>query len=558
MSFRYHVLFVAIVILFLLNVGRLFYWQIVKAEKLIDLAKFQYNALSKATPKRGKIKTSDGFPLVANKISYVVFANPREIRDKNNVLDVLSPILKEDTASLSSKMSLDKSWVSLKKNIDIKTKQEIEKFNLKGIGFDQRFSRFYPEASMAAQLVGFVGGNDSEQKGYFGLEGYYDRLLRGKEGYISEIHDALGNPILLKRQENLKGTDGSNIILTINRSIQFLVEEKIKKGIEKYGASGGMVGIMDPRSGDILAMASFPSFLPNNFQEYDQNLYKNPFISNTFEPGSTLKPIIMASALDANLITPFTRCPICYGPVQIGEYSLHTWNDKYYKDTNMIDVIKHSDNTGMVFVAQKLGVDRMISYLDRFGIGKMTDIDLQGESLSPLKPRNTWYGVDLATTGFGQGISVTPIELLVAFSSLANKGELMQPRVVKATESPNGEIFEIPSKVKGHPISQNVAKIMTEILVNAVEKGEANWTKLKGYRIAGKTGTASIPVAGHYDPDITITSFIGFAPADDPKFAMLVILDKPVTSIYAAETAAPVFFDIARDLLSYYGISPNE
>jgi cell division protein FtsI/penicillin-binding protein 2 len=407
--------------------------------------------------------------------------------------------------------------------------------------------------------VGFVGKSESGQdKGYVGLEGFYDRLLKGKEGYVVELHDALGRPILSKRIDRTSGSDGGSLSLSIDRSVQFLAEQKLKDGIEKYDALGGMVGIMDPATGDIIAMASFPSFAPSKYWEYDESLYTNPFITNTYEPGSTLKPIIMASALDAGLITPQTKCNVCGGPITVSDYDLHTWNDKYYKDTNMIEVIQHSDNTGMVFVALKLGVDRMISYLTRFGIGKLTDIDLQGETAASFKRRSAWYEVDLATTGFGQGISVTPIELLTAFSGLANEGKIMQPRVVRAFENANGETLKIPVKVKGNPISAKTAKVMTEILVNAVEKGEAQWTKLKGYRIAGKTGTASIPVAGHYDSANTITSFIGFAPAQKPKFVMLVILNKPTSSIYAAETAAPLFFDIAKDLLSYYGIPPSE
>jgi cell division protein FtsI/penicillin-binding protein 2 len=358
--------------------------------------------------------------------------------------------------------------------------------------------------------------------------------------------------------DSARSPDGSNLALSLDRSVQFLAEQKLKDAIVRYGALGGMVGIMDPKTGGIVAMASFPSFSPQKYWEYDESLYTNPFITNTYEPGSTIKPIIMASALDSGLITPQTKCNICGGPVAVSGYDLHTWNDKYYKDTNMIEVIQHSDNTGMVFVALRLGVDKMISYLTRFGIGELTDIDLQGEIAPTLKPRSAWYDVDLATTGFGQGISVTPIELLTAFSAVANEGKIMQPHVVKAFENSNGKTLQIPIKVKGSPISAKTAKVMTEILVNAVEKGEAQWTKLKGYRIAGKTGTASIPVAGHYDPKNTITSFIGFAPAEKPKFVMLVILDKPRASVYAAETAAPIFFDIAKELLSYYGIPPSE
>ncbi|MDP2637871.1 MAG: penicillin-binding protein 2 [Candidatus Levybacteria bacterium] len=559
MKWRYSFVFIFLVVLFLSVIMRLFYWQVVKAEMLSELAQFQYNGVIKVLPKRGEIKTSDGFSIAANKVSYLLFANPTEIKDKPQFAKILSPLLDVSVASISSQLIPDKLWVPVKSGITASRKDEIEKMNIPGIGFEEHFTRFYPEASTAAHLLGFVGKGDAGQdKGYVGLEGFYDRLLRGKEGYGIELRDALGRPILSKRIDKISGSNGGNLILSLDRSVQFLVEERLKAGIERYGASGGMVGIMDPKTGNIIAMAANPSFSSQKYWEYEEILYRNPFISDSYEPGSTLKPIVMASALDAGLITPQTICDICDKPVFVSGYELHTWNDKYYKNTNMIDVIRHSDNTGMVFVAQKLGVDRMISYLTRFGIGSMTDIDLQGETSPPLKPRSAWYDVDLATTGFGQGISVTPIELLTAFSALANNGIMMQPRVVTAFENENGEITRIPVKVKANPISEKAARIMSEILVNAVDKGEAQWAKLKGYRVAGKTGTASIPVAGHYDPSKTITSFIGFAPAQDPKFIMLVILNKPTTSIYAADTAAPLFFGVARDLLSYYGIPPSE
>lgn len=559
MKWRYPFVFIILLVLFGLVIARLFYWQVVKAEMLSELAKSQYGGLVKIFPKRGEIKTSDSFPIVTNKVSYLLYINPTQIKDKNTTVRTLSSLLDMTTASISARLLPNKLWVSIKEGIEASQKEKIEKMRIPGVGFEENYSRFYPEASTAAHLVGFVGKNDSgEDKGYVGLEGFYDRYLRGKEGYAIELSDALGKPILSERIERTSGSDGGNIILSIDRTVQFLIEQKLKEGIEKYKAQGGMIGIIDPATGNMIAMTASPSFAPQNYGEYEESLYKNPFITNTYEPGSTLKPIIMASALDANLITPQTKCDICGGSVRVSDYDLHTWNDKYYKNTNMIEVIQHSDNTGMVFVALKLGVDRMISYLTRFGIGSLTDIDLQGESSPSFKPRDSWYEVDLATTGFGQGISITPIELLMAFSALANEGQMMQPRVVTAFENANGEVVKVPSKVKGTPISAKTAKIMTQILVNAVDKGEAQWAKLKGYRVAGKTGTASIPVAGHYDPTNTITSFIGYAPAEKPKFVMLVIIDKPTSSIYAAETAAPLFFDIARDLLSYYKIPPSE
>lgn len=556
MTGRLRFTLIVLTLFFSLVTLRLFYWQIVKTEELSLMGQSQYGRIVTLTPQRGEIKTSDGFPIAANKISYLVFANPKEIKDKKNVGLKLSSVLEIDKATISASLNQDRFWVSLG-SFDIKTKERVEKLNLPGIGFEQQSSRFYPEASMAAQLVGFVGKNkEGSPKGYFGVEGYYDRLLKGKEGVGIQIHDAFGRPILAEASQKSSKIDGSSLILTINRSIQFLVEKRLKDAIENYQASAGMIGVIDPKTGDILAMSSFPSFEPANYQDYDEKLYKNPFITDMYEPGSSFKPIVMSSAFEAKVIKPQTKCPICAGPVYIGGYEINTWNNKYYKDTNMVEVVQHSDNTGMVYVSQKLGLDKMLSFLEKFGIGDLTGIDLQGEIAPGLKPKNSWYKVDLATVGFGQGISVTAIELMNAISTIANLGKRMEPHVVSAIETPNGRV-RIPPKVLGSPISPETAKVMTEIMVNAVNKGEAQWTRLKGYRIAGKTGTASIPIQGHYDPDKTITSFVGFAPADDPKFVMLVVLNKPTTSIYGSETAAPVFFSIAKDLLNYYKIPPD-
>ena len=473
---------------------------------------------------------------------------------------VLSGILKIDEASISAQLSQDLFWVPISRGLDSEVKEDIDKNKFVGVGFQQEFERFYPEASMAANLLGFVGKDESgNSKGYFGLEGYYDRLLRGKSSSAVQINDAFGRPILA-RVENEKafGTDGDSLTLNINRSIQFIAEKKLKEGIEKYGASGGMIGIIEPKTGKVLALAKFPSFDPKAYNKYSDDLYKNSFISNLYEPGSTFKPLVMSSAFNEKLLTPKSKCTICSGPVTVGGYDLHTWNDKYFPNSTMLEVIQHSDNTGMVFAAQKLGLDRMISYIDKFGIGKITGIDLEGEVAPEIKEKNDWYAVDLATTGFGQGITVTPIELLSAFSAIANNGVMMEPHVVGSIVDVNGKRSQILPKEIGRPISPTTAKVMTQVLVNAVEKGEAQWTKIDGYSVAGKTGTASIPIEGKYDPNKTIASFIGFAPANDPKFVMLVIFDRPTAKIYGAETAAPIFFSIAKDLFSYYEIAPTK
>lgn len=556
---RLRIVIVIFTITFIVIILRLFYWQVIRAEELSALGNAQYGKSVKIEPVRGEIRTSDDFPIASNKISYLLYANPKQIRDKNSVSAFLSNTLFIDQASVSAQLDQDLFWVPIQRGINEKIKKEIEERKITGLGFEQEFQRHYPEASMAAHLLGFVGRDEQgSSKGYFGIEGFYDRILRGREGKAIQIRDALGRPILARvNSEKSFGTDGGSLVLNIDRSIQYLAEKKLKDGIERYGASGGMVGIINPKTGAVIAMAAFPSFEPKNYEVFSDEEYKNPFVSNLYEPGSTFKPLVMSGAFNEKLLKPASKCPICSGPVSIGGYEIKTWNDKYFPSSSMLEVIQHSDNIGMVYTAKTLGLDKMISYLDKFGIGKLTGIDLEGETASSLKPKDQWYEVDLATTGFGQGISITPIQLLVAFSAIANDGVIMEPQVVSSIIDNSGKTTKINPKKVASPVSSSTAKVMKEVLVNAVENGEAKWTKLEGYRIAGKTGTASIPIEGKYDPEKTIASFIGFAPANDPKFVMIVILDKPTSAIFGSETAAPIFFSIAKDLLSYFGVAPD-
>lgn len=560
MSWRYRFVLFFFVFLFFLVIARLFYWQVVRAQELTALGQAQYGRQIKLTPIRGEILTSDGFAIAANKLSYLVFANPKEVKNPEQQAEILSPFLKMESATLSALLNLDdKYWVPLKPQVDRVTKEKIQSLKVPGIGFEEQAIRFYPEASTGAKILGFVGKDDvGEDKGYFGLEGFYDRQLRGKSGVAVQIHDAVGQPILAKMNDHVGKVDGRDFTLHIDRTLQFMLDTELKKGIESYGAAGGMAAIINPKTGGIIAMSSFPTYDPREYQKYSDTLYKNPFITDTYEPGSTFKPLVMAAALEEGLVRPDTPCNICAQPVEIGGYTIKTWNNKYYENSTMTEVIQHSDNTGMVFVSKLLGLDMMMDYFTKFGIGEMTGIDLQGEVTPQMRERDQWYPIDLATASFGQGITVTPIELLTAFTAIANGGHRMEPHVVASVQTPEGEKIEILPNELGKPVSSKTARIITEMMVNAVEKGESKWLKPKGYRVAGKTGTAQIPVAGHYDANKTITSFVGFAPADDPKFLMLVVVDRPTTSIYGSETAAPIFFRVAKNIFTYYGIPPTE
>lgn len=542
---------------------RLFYWQILRADYLQSQADNQHLTDTKIDAVRGNIYFSDGSILTASKPAFNLFGLPKEITHEEKILVsyTLAKILSQSSDNIdpSAKLLLDQLeqdlyWVPLKKNISVDQKKQIERLNLKGIGFDQDSSRFYPEGSSSAHLLGFV---NSEDKGNFGLEGYFDGELKGVSGLVRHEQDALGLPILIGNFFTNAARNGKNLTLYADRSIQFMVERALKAGIQQYGARAGSVVVMDPNTGGILAMASFPNYDPAKYFDYPREYYRNSVVADQYEPGSTFKVLVMAAALNEDLVKPDTHCNSCSGPVSIGGFAIRTWNDRYYPDSTMKDVIVHSDNTGMVFVARKLGLDKFYYYLDNFGFGQPTNIDLQDESSPDIRPKNNWREIDLATASFGQGIAVTPIQMVTAVSAIANGGNLMEPHVVKEVAD-EGKSFMIKPKVVRRIIKDAAAQVIKEMMVAAVEEGEAKVFRLKGFRVAGKTGTAQIPVAGHYDADKTIASFVGFAPADKPKFVMLVRYDEPSASIFGAETAAPTFFEIAKQLLLYYKIAPTE
>jgi cell division protein FtsI/penicillin-binding protein 2 len=438
-----------------------------------------------------------------------------------------------------------------------KTKKEIERLSLNGLGFEMGDKRFYPEASLAAQLLGFVGYDENGQKkGYFGLEGYYDQELKGKPGKRFFEQDALGRPIPLSEEIEERAISGRDLYLNIDRTLQFLSEKHLAEGIKKTGASSGWVAILDPGSGAVLTMAAYPSFNPGEYYLTETDNFRNPLVSLVFEPGSIFKVITMASAIDTGAVSLGEICPKCAGPRTIGEYTIKTWNEKYYPNSSMTEIIVHSDNVGMVYVMEKLGRDRFLDYLGRFGFGQRTGIDLQGEMESPVKEKGQWREIDLATASFGQGIAATPIQILSAIAVIANGGELYQPQVVGKISDITRQINIEPVK-KRRVISRETSEAVTAMMIEMVEQNNTQKLKPPGYRIAGKSGTAQIPVKGSYTTDRTITSFIGFAPVDSPRFVMLVTLKEPKNSMWAEATAAPIWFKIAEEIFRLWKIKPD-
>jgi len=533
-----------------LLVARLFFWQIVKAQELSDSRQTQLTKSDILEANRGKILASDKSPLATNTQNFRLFVEPKKL--SKNVSELLD-ILKETPSSQSAienviaAVKSEKSWYGISDNISNDTKIKIEKLNLSGLGFDQLNKRIYPEGSPSAYITGFVGRDEiGLPKGYFGLEGYYDRELAGIPGRRVRESDVKGAPILLGSNTYVPSQDGKDIETSIDRTVEFIAEKHLKNGIEKFGASGGTVTILDSQTGQVLSMVSLPSYNQEDYATLDTTKLRNPIVADTYEPGSTFKVVVMSSALDAKVVSPESICTICSGPVEISGKFIRSWDNNYYPNSTMSDIILHSDNVGMVFVGRKLGKEKMLEYIKKFGFGQSTNIDVQEETDAPLRKDSEWRELDISTTAFGQGIAVTPIQMVSAVNVIANRGKYTHPSIRKKSAVEFKSI-----------ISDSAASDMKNMMVNGVENGAVKIYKPKGYFIAGKTGTAQVPIEGHYDKDRVITSFVGFAPANNPKFTMLITLIAPQNGLWGSTTAAPIWMDIARELFRYYQIPPS-
>jgi cell division protein FtsI/penicillin-binding protein 2 len=532
---------------------RLFFLQVIYSPS----SKSAYLKTNKLNPIRGRIYDQKNQSLVLNQNSYQLYVEPKKVEDKDRLLRLLSESLEVEEASISPKLNMSKEWVAIASGLTQEQKDKLDKLNLKEIGFDYQTKRFYPEASLSAHILGFLGkDNEGEDVGYLGLEGFYNRDLRGLPGFVETERDIAGRPILIGVQQRVEPENGRDLILTIDKNIQEISKRRLLEGLEKYKAKKGCVITADPKTMAILSLVCLPDYDLEKYYLFNENFYKNLAISDLYEPGSVFKPLIVAAALEEKRIKPNDTYNET-GQVSVGEYNIKTWNDKYEGKISMTRILEKSSNVGMVYIGEKLGNKKIYNYLEKYGFGQNTGIDLEGEASGYLKPQNNWYPIDYATVTFGQGIAVTPIQMIRAFASIINGGDLMKPYIVHKIVSDN-KTTEIKPKVERKIVSRSTSDIIRKMLVSTVENAEAKWDRPKGFSVGGKTGTAQVPIKGFYDASKTIASFIGFAPASDPKFLTFVVLYEPQTSIWGSETAAPLFFEIAKDLIVYYNISPTQ
>lgn len=571
-NFRIYFLFLFFFLLGAAVIGRLFYLQVKKYDYFNELAARQHINEMVLEAKRGKVFFSDGFNVLAgNQGTEKIAVAPREVKDFQRLAEILAKIFKKKEEEIFKKISnKNDPWIEIG---EVPFEKAEALYNFEGVYFESDFKRYYPQGEIASHVISFC---NFEKEGQYGIEEYYDEKLRGQDGFWRGVVDAKGEKILSPFNRVQDPIDGVDLVLTLDFNIQVFIEKKLKEMIEKYEARGGTIIVVQPKTGEILGMASLShisslqNFNPNKYnlvKKEEVDVFKNPAISIPYEPGSIFKPITMAGALEENVVSPQTTY-IDKGQVKIGNFTIKNADLKAHGEQTMTEVLEFSLNTGAVFVQQKLGSAKFTEYVQKFGFGKATGIDLAGEAIGSidniLNPQSQKKLIEYANASFGQGISATPLQIVRAFSAIANGGEMVKPFIVKKIIFPDGKVEEIQPQFQGNVILPETASRTTAMMVSAVKNGYGKKAGVEGYLIAGKTGTAQAPWAyfgvqkkGYSDK--TIQSFINFAPAFKPEFILFLKMDGQTKGPrFSADSLAPIAKEINQHLFTYFGISPEE
>lgn len=530
---------------FILVLFRFFYIQIIIGPELKEKALTQTYKLEKTIPSRGKIFSSDNFPLVLNQTNYQLsLYKPNLKEDINSILSKIEEVhsqFKEDDQVLIKLIrdNPNQKWVTFNSYFN---KQQKDQLQQDGLTFEKIETRYYPEKDLAKNIIGLVAKNQQGYNiGYGGLEGYYQKQLQGKTGFTWSPQDATGKTILTKKNWNSTAIDGRDLHTTINRSIQFQVENELKNGVEKYDADSGTITVMDSQNGGILAMATFTAT-----SSATPSATKIAPISDLFEPGSIFKPLIIAIALDSKSISPDFICEQCNQSLTIGQYTISNWDGQTHPDSTLRDIIKNSDNIAMSHIIRKIGLDKFLEYYQKLSLNQKTGIDLQGESKITIK--KNWPEIDLATASFGQGIVVNQINMLQAFNTIANDGILLRSHILDYSIDKEGNKINHKFNQKKQVFKKETINEIKSILKYAVENGSVNSLKPSDIEVCAKSGTAQIAIKGNYTDSSTIASYIGFSPCDNPKFTMIVTINNPKSSPWGSSTAAPIWFNLASKI----------
>jgi len=553
--FKVRIIFITVLLFFcfIFIVGRMFQLQVLKKEQLYKLAAQQHHVQIPLVPKRGTIYDNKGNELAVSIEVDSVYADSRKIIDVERTAKELSSVLQIDEEELRERLKNRKTFEWVQRKISPKEVAELKTLSLPGVYFLKENRRFYPNMELAAHIIGFVG---LDSKGLEGIEFQYDALLNGKGDVWTLERDARGCEIVMDGVPVEREDYHRNVFLTIDKHIQHVAETELSHSVQKWGAKGGMVIAMDPLTGKILAVASYPSFNPNQFIQYRPKSWRNRAISDTFEPGSLFKAFLAAAALEEKVVRPLDSFFCENGSYTVYDRTIHDHSRHGWLTFQQI--IKFSSNIGASKVGEKMGRERFYRYITSFGFGEKTRIGLPGEGKGIVHHPRYWPPVALDTISFGQGISVTGIQLTVALSAIANGGSLMRPYVVERITDEKGEVVQsFQPEVVRRVISEETAKKVIALLKATTEKGGTGEEAVPaGYEVAGKTGTAQKidTLLGGYSKDRYTSGFMGFAPADEPKLVLLVVIDEPQGSTYGGVVAAPVFKAIMEKMLPYLNI----
>jgi cell division protein FtsI/penicillin-binding protein 2 len=544
-------------------VFNLYHWQVERSNTLAENAKKLHLQTSEIPARRGLIYDTNGHLLASNTAVYLLWVAPRSLNDQqvekysDTILKII-PTLSRDKVkeALTYKGEGSSNWNLIATNVSAEQADEIREQKMEAIYLEAKARRYYPNNTMLSHLLGFT---NYEMKGAYGIEGYYEKVLGGQPGKILAERDASGYPIALGAQQISPPVDGADLTLTVDTAIQSKVEREVLAAMFRWNATGAHAIVMNPQTGAILAWVSYPDYDPNEFYKTDTARFRDPNISEIYEPGSTFKIFTAAIGIDTGVVTPNTNAGTLPGCVPKYGYTICNYNMVGYDNQTVIKTMQKSSNVGAMWIAEKFGPQRYYQYMKNFGIGEPTGVDLSGEIGSLLRWQDSpgWSPLDFNMNSFGQAIGVTPLQLVTAVSAVANGGKLMKPYVVEKVTRDGKVENETKPLVARQVISPESSRTTTDILVEAVRGGETRLADVKGYRIAGKTGTAQIALpTGGYHPSLYIGSTIAYAPADNPQFVVLVRLDRIGT--FGSNTAAPAVKNIVDFLLHYYSIPPTE
>ncbi len=539
-------------------IGRAFYLQVLCADEWRERAVGQHQKIIRLTPQRGAIYDSDGEPLALSLEADSFYLDPTRMRLELNVpvtngayrtyAEDLARVLDLDPAEMLHKMQQDRRFVWLRRHVTREQARRVEALAVPGVDGIKEHKRWYPNGKLAGQVVGFSG---VDNQGLEGLERYYNSILAGGERYLVTRKDATGRSFGSSRHV-VKGKVGRDIYLSIDKVIQHIAERELKKAVVGTGARFGTALVMEPHSGGILAMTTYPDYDPNDFGRYSAGQRRNRIICDTYEPGSTFKLFTIAAALEEGVVNPDTRIDCGRGAYKVGGKIIHDY--KAMEVLPVKDVIKYSSNIGVARIAERVGIERFHHYLRQFGFGVQTGVDFDGEADGILHPASRWFPIDLAAVAFGQGVTTTPLQLGQALCAVVNGGELVVPHLVeKIVDHTNDQTTVVARKVKRRVISAQTAAALREMMVGVTTGGTGTRAQVPGFTVGGKTGTAQKvdTVTGGYSPDKFVSSFAGFAPADEPCLVVLITLDEPGGDAYGGLLAAPVFAQIVEQSLRY-------